>query len=456
MGSMLPKPVTTKVLERKDTKLFQIGVGFMNGYREKMEDAHTVMPIDDEGWGFFGVFDGHCGPLCSKYVADRFPKLIPNYSIPIPDDKLRDLSVQIDNEFLSTMREGGSTGTFMFIKKDGEKYHLQVANVGDSRIVLGRKRDRSEHSLTEDHKPGNIEERARIEAAGGMVQNNRVDGSLAVSRAFGDASYKSLGPHNSKVIAVPEIVHCDAEPGDFVLLACDGVFENDVFTNTSVIEFIFQQLEHTSDLATISATICDEAMLRGSKDNISAMIVQLGNNGSSGLPEQEVRAGPMAVPSNTRFVSAYETMCEEAGLTLERCLELRFDQVNEMLRVQYKEKNYRAKICDLKLLTDSDLLYIAKANNLEVDVYSLREDKIARLTHLKETRHDADFRTPLIRQLELEIINWGVPEEIEHLPPGSEKRTNWFRTWIDGIAKQDTTHAKLDYVKVAHQLLSRV
>ena len=240
MGPILPKPVTTKVLERKETKLFHIGVGFMNGYREKMEDAHTVMPNDDEGWGFFGVFDGHCGPLCSKYVAARFEELIEN---PIPDDALRDLSLKIDKEFLESETEGGSTGTYVFVSRSGDKFHLQVANVGDSRIMLGRKRDRSEHSLTEDHKPINVEERQRIIAAGGHVQNNRVDGGLAVSRAFGDGNYKQLGQYDSKVIAVPEFMHFDAEVGDFILLACDGVFENDAFTNSSVVEFIFKQLD---------------------------------------------------------------------------------------------------------------------------------------------------------------------------------------------------------------------
>ena len=246
MGPILSKPVTTKVLERKSTKLFHIGVGFMNGYREKMEDAHTVMPNDDEGWGFFGVFDGHCGPLCSKYVADRFPQLISDNIIPITDDKLRDLSLQIDDEFLQGGKEGGSTGTFLFAIKQGDGYHLQVGNVGDSRVVLGRKKDQSEYSLTEDHKPCLEGEKKRIEAAGGHVHNNRVDGALAVSRAFGDGTYKGRGqPFASKVIAVPEFTHFDAEAGDIVLLACDGVFESDVFSNASVIEFIYEKLETT-------------------------------------------------------------------------------------------------------------------------------------------------------------------------------------------------------------------
>jgi serine/threonine protein phosphatase PrpC len=45
--------------------------------------------------------------------------------------------------------------------------------------------------LSKDHKPNDIEERKRIQAAGGFVENNRINGTLALSRALGDFEYKS-------------------------------------------------------------------------------------------------------------------------------------------------------------------------------------------------------------------------------------------------------------------------
>ena len=40
--------------------------------------------------------------------------------------------------------------------------------------------------LSEDHKPDNFYEIKRIRAAGHTVEFSRVDGALALSRAFGD------------------------------------------------------------------------------------------------------------------------------------------------------------------------------------------------------------------------------------------------------------------------------
>ncbi|TYI32250.1 hypothetical protein ES332_A04G046600v1 [Gossypium tomentosum] len=74
---------------------------------------------------------------------------------------------------------------------------LVIANVGDSRAVIS-KNDVAKQ-LSVDHEPAS--ERESIENRGGFVSNfpgdvARVDGQLAVARAFGD---KSLKKHRSQM-----------------------------------------------------------------------------------------------------------------------------------------------------------------------------------------------------------------------------------------------------------------
>ena len=63
-----------------------------------------------------------------------------------------------------------------------------VANAGDSRCVMGR--SGKAIALSFDHKPENDEERERIEKAGSVITEGRVDGNLNLSRSLGDLKYK--------------------------------------------------------------------------------------------------------------------------------------------------------------------------------------------------------------------------------------------------------------------------
>ncbi|KAH9611711.1 hypothetical protein KSS87_013009 [Heliosperma pusillum] len=76
----------------------------------------------------------------------------------------------------------GSTATVAVVTPD----EIIVANCGDSRAVLCRRRGR-DFPLSADHKPDRPDELARIEAAGGRVMyldGARVQGVLAMSRAI--------------------------------------------------------------------------------------------------------------------------------------------------------------------------------------------------------------------------------------------------------------------------------
>lgn len=83
-----------------------------------------------------------------------------------------------------------------------DKYY--VANIGDSRAVLNR--GGTAVALSTDHKPELPGEHNRIQKAGGFVSEGRVNGTLSLSRSFGDFEYKGNEEHsyeNQCVTCVP-------------------------------------------------------------------------------------------------------------------------------------------------------------------------------------------------------------------------------------------------------------
>jgi serine/threonine protein phosphatase PrpC len=105
--------------------------------------------------------------------------------------------------------------------------------------------------MSYDHKPTNDAEKRRIIASGGFVDFGRVNGTLAVSRAFGDFSYKdnkSKPQEEQAVSCVPEIkrivldlnlVRESPEP-TFLILACDGIW--DVMKNEEACQWVKNKL----------------------------------------------------------------------------------------------------------------------------------------------------------------------------------------------------------------------
>ena len=85
------------------------------------------------------------------------------------------------------------------------------------------------YEMSEDHKPDNVGELARIEAAGGFVEDGRVRGILSLSRALGDLEYKlnrKISVGAQMITCVPEISKVDLINDDkFLIIACDGIWD---------------------------------------------------------------------------------------------------------------------------------------------------------------------------------------------------------------------------------------
>jgi len=161
-----------------------------------------------------------------------------------------------------------------------------LINCGDSRAILVSSQKVA--LGTYDHKPINPNERERIQNAGGSVMIQRVNGSLAVSRALGDYEYKCVegrGPCEQLVSPEPEVyVHERTTQDEFVVLACDGIW--DVMSNDELKEFIHSRLKITNDLVKVCNEILDMCLNKGSRDNMSLIIVSL--PGAPKLDQNEI------------------------------------------------------------------------------------------------------------------------------------------------------------------------
>jgi len=160
--------------------------------------------------------------------------------------------------------EDGSTALCLVL--DGPE--LIVANCGDSRALLYQAGEAM--VLTRDHVPENHEEKQRILKLGGTVIGGRLQGKLGVSRAFGNMEFKE----SNLLISEPEINEVNVQNNaEFLVLGCDGLFEQ--FSNEEIVGFIKSKLEKNSlSLEQIVQELVEEALDRGTDDNISVIVVK--------------------------------------------------------------------------------------------------------------------------------------------------------------------------------------
>ena len=273
MGAFLEKPKTEKTTAQGEGCGIRYGVSAMQGWRMEMEDAHVCQTnFELKDYGFFGVFDGHAGPKVSQYCSQHLLDCIleclhqqkskdvtENHVKKAINDGFLHLDEKLRKEPQWANGEDRSGTTAIVVMVSPQK--IIWGNCGDSRGILCR--NGKVVFSTQDHKPYNQTERDRIEKAGGTVMMQRVNGSLAVSRALGDFDYKrasDLMPSEQLVSPVPEITIQDRDPtsDEFLLLACDGIF--DVMSNEDVVGYVSHRLELTDDLAQVCSDLIDTCL----------------------------------------------------------------------------------------------------------------------------------------------------------------------------------------------------
>lgn len=254
------------------------------GRRPTMEDAHVSAEFTFGNiiGRIYGVFDGHSGSAIAFQLASELPDLIAsslksNMNNDQIKSALQHVFVEIDRKLEKTFKSthGGSTAIVAVVL--GTKIYL--VNLGDSRGVVF---DSLGTILlaSKDHKPGEPAEKARIEKAGGHVSTvgvPRVNGTLAVSRAFGDFYLKrnAQGVYmgaNSIVSPVPDVTMVDIAKYPekvYILLACDGLW--DVFSNQDAVDTVLKGVPTIACERLVKEAIYQ----RYSSDNVTVLIAEV-------------------------------------------------------------------------------------------------------------------------------------------------------------------------------------
>jgi serine/threonine protein phosphatase PrpC len=144
---------------------------------------------------------------------------------------------------------------------------VTIANLGDSQVVSRSGR------LTKLHNCHNPEEAHRILCNGGYILEDRLNGNLLPTRAFGDFNYKRAeSTHKNILSCVPEVTQFSRrECGEFLVLGSDGIF--DVMPETAVMKLCE---EHAKlPVSQIAQLIVDKSIGLGSMDNVTCVVVKM-------------------------------------------------------------------------------------------------------------------------------------------------------------------------------------
>lgn len=243
--------------------------------------AKRFFQVNGDKVVLMAVFDGHGGKGVNSQIANYLLENIERFEIlakPFPEnaeilrEKATELFVKLDREMEERKLKNGSTATIcIHNESNGNTFFVHV---GDSRAIC--RDDEGILYETKDHKPGNPEEIARIEKAGGFVLMGkvpRVGASLAVSRSFGDFRLKKTETKtvDDWISVIPEVTSNNGKPfkiskkGSFILLASDGLWDG--FTSKEAEKFVDVRFHHNF--------VCEDLVKQGKKksnDDIAVIL----------------------------------------------------------------------------------------------------------------------------------------------------------------------------------------
>lgn len=324
LRQLLLQGLQSGVFQEKGHKKALMEDGFLQGVAREVGTLGTSGK--SAALTLYAVMDGHAGISCSNFVVLNLER---NILDSLRDQRKRDANAEqiLKSSLLAGFKvtehsfhqyanklEGGAGRTWAtsgstccaacLAGPDEEgRLRLLVANVGDSRAVLGKK-DGFAVRLSVDHRPDNAGERRRVEQQGGTVaafggahrvilkSRGQVAAGLSVTRSFGDVDFKVPA---EVVTAVPELsaFAIDPEEDVMLILSSDGVTGS--VTDMEAVRLASGPLrEGGSDAAEKAARLLVEtAHARDPSDDKTALVIWFGEKpdnpvvNASGVADEE-------------------------------------------------------------------------------------------------------------------------------------------------------------------------
>jgi serine/threonine protein phosphatase PrpC len=233
----------------------------------------------------FEIFDGHGGDEMSTYLQMNLAQIYKQNLLLYKGDiasSLKNAFLDADDEMKNQLNvEGlGSTGTLVHIKWESENdLAVYCANVGDSRACLIS----PDHiiRLSYDHRTTDEKEKKRILESGLEIIDDRINGTLMLTRIFGNYEYKNYDENkedehsntdNKGLICQPFISKINIDlnfENQYLILASDGIWDT---ISEEEIQHVIQTHTDTQQICSIIIKYC---LKNESWDNMSIFAVKL-------------------------------------------------------------------------------------------------------------------------------------------------------------------------------------
>lgn len=256
-------------------KAFPVAVSHIIGRRKSMEDEYVINR--NSSYDIYAVFDGHGGKQASAFAEEYFRTFLLDTILP----DIKKMAQRFHEIILGIHHQApedgsGTTASLIVMYKKIRK--MIVINIGDSRIMVVRRgtvkatlkasSKATSEIITKDH---NIKSHKQdvndiVKNGGKIVKKyltNSTDNSgVNLTRTIGDHQFPDL-------IRMPEITIVDYSDLDYILISCDGLWEET--TEDTIREIILESKSPNDACKKLVKRAYDD----GSGDNITAMVIKL-------------------------------------------------------------------------------------------------------------------------------------------------------------------------------------